>query len=341
MAGDARVIPSLQERDAPASIPAEYGMLSDQRMPADGALIFGELDEGPARDDLRANVVRKYKSRIQELSQTLERSQNDLFQQKREVEDLRRSVMEKDELLRAQRETMSRLTAKLEEGNVQSNDTRRELWEAQQQVRALQHQLTDRDRGGPDSHTSLRIADSLREDVARLTKELATVRTERDNLLVRGPASGENSSELVREMKLQLIEKDAKIQAMESQCASLKRSSVIQAVELQELHDHLAGLEKQKNLQEIQRFPPLPPLSSIKESPYEQYEDEDGKMRAIMLADEALHNAQQEIAILKQSDERRQQLEGMLNNSNKEVAMLRESLAAAQQGRGVCVCVCL
>ena len=151
--------------------------------------------------------------------------------------------------------------------------------------------------------------------------------------------------ELVREMKLQLIEKDAKIQAMESQCASLKRSSVIQAVELQELHDHLAGLEKQKNLQEIQRFPPLPPLSSIKESPYEHYEDEDGKMRAIMLADEALHNAQQEIAILKQSDERRQQLEGLLNNANKELATLRESLAAAQQGRGrysgACFVMCL
>lgn len=37
----------------------------------------------------------------------------------------------------------------------------------------------------------------------------------------------------MREMKLQLIEKGAKIQDLESQAASLKRNNVIQAVELQ------------------------------------------------------------------------------------------------------------
>ena len=39
----------------------------------------------------------------------------------------------------------------------------------------------------------------------------------------------------VREYKLQLIEKSAKLQELESECASLKRNNVIQAVELQVL----------------------------------------------------------------------------------------------------------
>ena len=178
--------------------------------------------------------------------------------------------------------------------HVSSGKAERELYEAHQQIRALQYDASGggSGSGGGDALTHLRIADALREDVARLTKQLVDVKGERDGMAARlergGGGGSEEGGELVREMKLQLIEKDARIQAMESQCASLKRSSVIQAVELQELHDHLNGLEKQKSLQEVQRFPPLPPLSSIHESPYEQIDDEDGKMKAIMLADEAL-----------------------------------------------------
>ncbi|KAJ1474775.1 hypothetical protein T484DRAFT_1831025, partial [Baffinella frigidus] len=223
--------------------------------------------------------------------------------------------------------------------------------------------------------------------VTKLQREVDTLKTEKEVALLSTPPLNDDSSfcviirvgvallstlpldddssGLLREMKLQLIEKDAKIQSLEGQAASLKRNNVIQAVELQELHDHLSGMERQRVAKAAQQalpslttltfpllvaeaaqqasettlftadtndnrafaFPALPPLDSVRESPLEDADDEDGKMRAILMADEALKRAQGEIAALRVSDERRLQLELLLSNAHREAALLREEAA--------------
>ena len=77
---------------------------------------------------------------------------------------------------------------------------------------------------------------------------------------------------------------------------------------------------------EVQQFPPLPPLQSVRESPYDATMDDDEKMKAILLADEVLHKAQEEIAMLKQKDERRVQLEAWAEQSQQEIQRLQIEL---------------
>ena len=51
-------------------------------------------------------------------------------------------------------------------------------------------------------------------------------------------------------------------------------------------------MERARAGKEAQQFPALPPLDAVRESPLEDADDADGKMRAILLADEALRRAQ-------------------------------------------------
>ena len=280
-------------------------------------------DKGDVKDDkdeMRMNVVKRYKSRIQELSQSLEASQVSSAKQARQVEELNRFLNEKDELLKELREAVSKLTNKLEESSRENYDMRlkmNELGPAESSAKTS---------GGETS--------SVNREVQRLKMELDAMRNQRDIAQLSSVPS-DDASDILREMKLQVIEKDAKIQDLEGKIASLRRSNVIQAVELQELHDHVAGMEKQKMAMQVQQFPPLPPLQSVTESPFETPMDEDDKMKAIMLADEVLKKAQDEIALLKQKDQRRIQLEAWAEQSQLEIQRLRKELEhqAAESGR--------
>eukprot|EP00960_Hanusia_phi_P037036 752665-Hanusia_phi.AAC.3 len=150
----------------------------------------------------------------------------------------------------------------------------------------------------------------------------------------------------IREYKLQLIEKNAKLQELESECASLKRNNVIQAVELQvyelytvhnfpdfctkELHDHISGIEKQTQALQSQQFPPLPPLGIIQEVPFDDMLEEDDKLKAMILADEALGKAQQEITMLKKNDDQRKELEYLYMMAQDEISQLRKEMQLYQ-----------
>jgi len=270
-----------------------------------------------SKDEMRINVVKRYKSKIQELSQGLEESQVASAQQARQVEELTRFLNEKDELLKELREAVGKLTNKLEESSRENYDMRRRMNEQGQLDPA------SKSSGGDSAHLS--------SEVQRLATELENMRNQRDIAQLSSLPS-DDTSDLLRELKLQIIEKDAKVQDLEGKNASLKRSNVIQAVELQELHDHVAGMEKQKIQMQVQQFPPLPPLQSVRESPYETPMDEDDKMKAIMLADEVLQKAQEEIAVLKQKDQRRMQLEVWTEQSQHEIHRLRQELAEIQGG---------
>ena len=269
-----------------------------------------------SRDEMRVNVVKRYKSKIQELSRSLEESQVASYKQARQVEEFTRFLYEKDELLKELREAVSKLTNKLEESSRENYDLRRRISE----------------RGPADPSASPAGGEdvaNVNREVQRLTAELHAMRNQRDIAQLSSLPS-DDASDLLRELKLQIIEKDAKIQDLEGKNASLKRNNVIQAVELQELHDHVAGMEKQKGALQLQQFPPLPPLQSVRESPYESPMDEDDKMKAIMLADEVLQRAQEEIAVLKQKDVRRMQLEVWAEQSHHEIQRLRKELAEKQ-----------
>ena len=262
------------------------------------------------RDDMRANVLKRYKTRIQELSQNLEESQIASAQSARQVEELTRFLNEKDELLKELREAVSKLTSKLEESSRDNYELRRKIKEQ-----------------GPADPLAKSVDDgALSQEVQRLKAELDAMKNQRDIAQMSSLPSDE-TSDMLRELKLQIIEKDAKVQDLEGKNASLKRNNVIQAVELQELHDHVAGMEKQKIAMQVQQFPALPPLQSVRESPYETPMDEDEKMKAILLADEVLQKAQDEIAVLKQKDERRMQLELWAEQSQYEIQRLRNELA--------------
>lgn len=273
-------------------------------------------DTPNVKDEMRMNVVKRYKARIQELSQNLEESQVSSAQQARQVDELTRFLNEKDELLKELREAVSKLTNKLEESLRENYDMRRRMNDAAPVDPSIKA-------GGGD--TSF-----LNREVQRLTTELDAMRNQRD-LAQLSALPSDDTSDLLRELKLQIIEKDAKVQDLEGKIASLKRSNVIQAVELQELHDHVAGMEKQKIAMQVQQFPPLPPLQSVRESPAETPMNEDDKMKAIMLADEVLQKAQEEIALLKQKDERRVQLEMWAEQSQHEIQRLRKELAERSQ----------
>ena len=270
-------------------------------------------DVSNAKDDMRANVLKRYKTRIQELSQNLEESQVASAQQGRQVEELTRFLNEKDELLKELREAVSKLTNRLEESSRENYELRRKISE----------------QGPIDPSAKTADDDILSKEVRRLKAELDAVQNQRDIAQLSSLPS-DDMSDLLRELKLQIIEKDAKVQDLEGKNASLKRNNVIQAVELQELHDHVAGMEKQKIAMQVQQFPALPPLQSVRESPYETPMDEDEKMTAILLADEVLQKAQDEIAVLKQKDERRMQLEVWAEQSQYEIQRLRNELAERQ-----------
>ena len=267
-----------------------------------------------AKDGLQALVVKRYKTKIQELSQSLEAAQVSCAKQERQVEEMSRFLNEKDELLRELREAVGKLTHKLEESSRENLELRRSAAQFAQST----SDPSFKSAGGDDSH--------LAREVDRLTTELEAMRKERDLAQFSDRTGVEDSSDLLRELKLQMIEKDAKVQDLEGKIASLKRSNVIQAVELQELHDHVAGMEKQKMALQVQQFPPLPPLQSVRESPYDATMDDDEKMKAILLADEVLQKAQEEIAMLKQKDERRVQLEAWAEQSQQEIQRLQIEL---------------
>ncbi len=312
-------IPPPMEQSAAAQLPRG----TDSRFEAQDYEEYQAVAPQPSceeaadsRDEMRVNVVKRYKSKIQELSRILEETQVASYKQARQVEELTRFLYEKDELLKELREAVSKLTNKLEESSRENCDLRRKISE----------------RGPADPSASPAGGEhvaNVNREVQRLTAELHAMRNQRDIAQLSSLPS-DDASDLLRELKLQIIEKDAKIQDLEGKNASLKRSNVIQAVELQELHDHVAGMEKQNGALQLQQFPPLPPLQSVRESSYESPMDEDDKMKAIMLADEVLQRAQEEIAVLKQKDERRMQLEVWAEQSHHEIQRLRKELAEKQ-----------
>lgn len=320
-------VPPPPMEHAAAAQPLSQRSSASSQSPADNGQDYEEYhavapqpsfeDVANSKDEMRINVVKRYKSKIQELSQSLEETQVASAQQARQVEEMTRFVNEKDELLKELREAVGKLTSKLEESSRENYDMRRRMNEQGHSDPA------SKSCGGDSAH--------LNGEVQRLTTELENMRNQRDIAQLSSLPS-DDTSDLLRELKLQIIEKDAKVQDLEGKNASMKRSNVIQAVELQELHDHVAGMEKQKIQLQVQQFPPLPPLQSVRESPYETPMDEDDKMKAIMLADEVLQKAQEEISVLKQKDQRRMQLEVWAEQSQHEIQRLHKELAESHGG---------
>ncbi|KAJ1474776.1 hypothetical protein T484DRAFT_1831026, partial [Baffinella frigidus] len=106
----------MDEERASAASPAG----SDRSLSLSGSgegfpVLAVERGTAPSKDDMRANVVKKYKTRIQELSQNLEASQTVEAQQRHHLEEVLRREAGKEESVRELRVTVERLTARLEE----------------------------------------------------------------------------------------------------------------------------------------------------------------------------------------------------------------------------------
>eukprot|EP00961_Rhodomonas_salina_P046692 626635-Rhodomonas_salina.2 len=128
-------------------------------------------------------------------------------------------------------------------------------------------------------------------------------------------------------MQHQLVEKDKRMRTLERENGDYKRNQMIQAVELQELNDHCQGLEKQVATLQVQTFPTLPPLHSVRET-FEEDEDANS-VRMAKLANAALRSAEEEIAALKKGEHKRQQVRSCLDMLSPAMRLLTASALAA------------
>ncbi len=99
--------------------------------------------------------------------------------------------------------------------------------------------------------------------------------------------------------------------------ATMKRSGLSHQMELQELQDKIAVFEKKQASGGIQStFPPLPKLESVREVLCEGIEDDDARLQAVVMADDALRKAEEEIASLQKAERQRGLLESQLAQAN-------------------------
>ncbi|EKX43582.1 hypothetical protein GUITHDRAFT_110387 [Guillardia theta CCMP2712] len=283
--------------------PRNQGMPHEETMTANNLSEREQPMDDDENSEDRTSTIRNYKTRIQELSYELEEAHVSTAQHSKKLEELFRLSSQKDETIKELKDTVRSLHLKLEQAST--------------------NVLPDSEQTAYKSEDNAKIAELMSEN-NKLRQEL-----ERLSLHDRQV----DDLPEVREYKLQLIEKSAKLQELESECASLKRNNVIQAVELQELHDHISGMEKQTQALQNQLFPPLPPLGIIQEVPFDDLLEEDDKLRAMILADEALGKAQQEITMLKQNENQRKELEYLYMIAQDEISQLRNEMQLYQSSQ--------
>jgi hypothetical protein len=265
---------------------------------------------------MQANVLKRYKSKIESLTKSLESAHFFMNRQEERIAVLEQQLL--------QESAAAVNFSGQEETNLAEVE---ETWKMERaamgnELEWLKAQLASK---GSELRQALVLFNTLKQDnmrpqeanstrevsIGNLRQEMAGLKSELDFLKNKGCASAlpADNAKIFADLQHDLEQTYASKNELETQIAVLKRNCLIQTVEIKELQDHIYGLEKQNKAGEILLFPPLPGLECIWESLQEEAWNEDCVMKRLLIADEDNQRFQQEIIFLRKNEHRVQQLE--------------------------------
>ena len=295
-----------------------------------------------ARDESRhssmqANVLKRYKSKIESLTKSLESAHLYMSKQEEKISSLEQKLLASNESTSSSNfSTLSSTVGKEQAWQAEkaallneSENTKNQLVQAEKELKSAQGliEILKRELSNTAAHGA---RDS---QIESLQLEISSLKSELQMLKSQGlPNLPADSAKIFADLQFDLEATYAAKNELEAQVAALKRNSLIQVVEIKELQDHVNGLEKQMKAGEVLRFPPLPGLDSVWESLMEEIPDEAAACRMLVAADEEIHRAQREIEYMKKNEHRlqqlemmRQQSEVMLEAAHREIKALRDA----------------
>jgi hypothetical protein len=287
---------------------------------------------------MQATVLKRYKSKIESLTKSLESAHFYMNRQEERIAVLEQQLMQE-----------SALTGLKYAGQKEINlaDAVQETWKLERaemgkEVELVKAQLANKD---SELRQAQALVETLKQDTMRpqetnsasevsiesLRQEISGLKIELEYLKSNGSASlPADNAKIFADLQYDLESTYASKNELEAQIAALKRNCLIQTVEIKELQDHINGLEKQNKVGEVLRFPPLPGLECIWESLREEAWNEDDASKRLLAADEENQRAQQEIFLLRKNEHRvqqlelvRQQLELMMEAAQREIKALK------------------
>ena len=306
-----------------------------------------EAKDESRHSSMQAHVLKRYKSKIELLTKSLEAAHIHMNKQAETIVALEEQLlMAKERALPSQpsdkmeqtTEDLPSLAMLLHESEVMRNQLAAkevDLYQAHNLIKEMKREQSKQELPNEHANAGDFYVQSLQNEIISLKRNLQN--TGDSNL---PPDSVKIFADLQSDLEITYAAKNE----LEEQVAALKRNNLIQAVEIKELQDHVNGLEKQIRVGEVARFPPLPGLESIWDSVLEEISREGSTAKQLASLDEELQRAQREIQYLRKNEHRlhqlevmRQQSEMMLEAAHREIRTLKDapvSMNTSKQSAG-------